>query len=158
MNKVMQILLVLLISVAASNTFAAAKASDSITAVDPYVRAVAPGQTVSAAFMHLSNSSADPISVVNATSPVSKVVELHAHVHEGGMMKMRRIDNIDVPANGKTILEPGGLHIMLIGLHNPLEIDQKVSITLEFSDGSSQTLEAPVRKIMMKGMMKGMKH
>lgn len=158
MNKIMQIVFVMLISVLSSNTFAAAKASESITVIDPYVRAVAPGQTVSAAFMQLENGSAEALSVVNATSTVSKVVELHSHVHEGGMMKMRRIDNIDVPANGKAVLEPGGLHIMLIGLHDELQLDQKVSITLEFSDGSSKTIEAPVRKIMMQGMMKGMKH
>lgn len=158
MNKIMQIVFVMLISVLSSNTFAAAKASESITVIDPYVRAVAPGQTVSAAFMQLDNGSAEALSVVNATSTVSKVVELHSHVHEGGMMKMRRIDNIDVPANGKAVLEPGGLHIMLIGLHDELQLDQKVSITLEFSDGSSKTIEAPVRKIMMQGMMKGMKH
>lgn len=158
MNKIMQIVFIMLISVLSSNTFAAAKASESITVIDPYVRAVAPGQTVSAAFMQLENGSAEALSVVNATSTVSKVVELHSHVHEGGMMKMRRIDNIDVPANGKAVLEPGGLHIMLIGLHDELQLDQKVSITLEFSDGSSKTIEAPVRKIMMQGMMKGMKH
>lgn len=126
----------------------------NVTVDDPYVRDVAPGQTVSAAFLQLNNTSAETRYIVNATSAVSKVVELHAHVHENGMMKMRRIEEIEIPANGKTVLEPGGLHIMLIGLHKPLKIDQKVSITLEFKNGNSQTVEAPVRKIMMPGMMK----
>lgn len=133
-------------------------ASDDVTIIDPYVRAVPPGQTVSAAFLQLENKSVETRYVVNATSDVSRVVELHSHVHENGMMKMRQIDSIEIPANGKTTLEPGGLHIMLIGLHEPLKLDQKVTITLEFKNGSSQTIEAPVRKIMMKGMMKDMKH
>ncbi|MCW8929001.1 MAG: copper chaperone PCu(A)C [Gammaproteobacteria bacterium] len=127
-------------------------ASD-VSIIDPYVRAVPPGQTVSAAFLQLENSSGNTHYIVNASSPVSKVVELHSHVHENGMMKMRQVESIEIPANGKTVLEPGGLHIMLIGLHDTLKIDQKVAITLEFKDGSSQVIEAPVRKIMMKGMM-----
>ncbi len=129
-------------------------ADDDVSIIDPYVRAVAPGQTVSAAFLQLENKSAETRTIVNAVSPISKVVELHSHIHENGMMKMRRIDSIEIPAHGKTVLKPGGLHIMLIGLHKPLKLDQKVSITLEFKNGSSQTIEAPVRKIMMPGMMK----
>jgi copper(I)-binding protein len=154
MNKVVQMMFVFLALAATSTLFAAGKASDSVTVSDPYVRAVPPGQTISAAFMQLENSSASILSIVNATSDVAKVVELHAHVHEDGMMKMRRVDTIDVPANGKAVLQPGGLHIMLIDLHEDLKLDQKVSLTLEFSDGSTTVVEAPVRKIMMKGMMK----
>ena len=156
MNRLMQIFLVVLTMSLTGPVFSAS-ASDSVSVVDPYVRMVPPGQTVSAAFMTLKNASA-ATAVVNAKSTVSKVVELHTHTHEDGMMMMRRIDKIDLPANGETVLKPGGLHIMLIGLHEGLQLDQKVSITLEFADGSSKVIEAPVRKIMMKGMMKGMKH
>lgn len=134
-------------------TTSSAIASD-ISIIDPYVRDVAPGQTVSAAFMQIENSSDKTRFVVNAKSSISKVVELHSHVHENGMMKMRRIESIEVPANGKAVLEPGGLHIMLINLNDDLKIDQQVAITLEFKDGSTQEIMAPVRKIMMKGMMK----
>ena len=132
------------------NLFAA---GNDVNIIDPYVRAVPPGQNVSAAFLQLENTSAETRTITNAVSSISRVVELHSHVHENGMMKMRRVDSIEIPANGKTVLEPGGLHIMLIGLHKPLKLDQKVSITLEFKNGSSQTIEAPVRKIMMPGMM-----
>lgn len=149
------VLISLVFSGALFFTMSSAMASD-ISIIDPYVRAVPPGQTVSAAFLQIENNSDKPRFLVNAASPVSRVVELHSHVHEDGMMKMRRVDAIEIPANGKTVLEPGGLHIMLIDLHDTLKLDQKVAITLEFKDGSSQTIEAPVRKIMMKGMMKGM--
>ncbi len=156
MKKLMHLLFLLLAFTLSSNGIAATAASDSVTVIDPYVRAVPPGQTVSAAFMQLENTSGIMIAVVNAASPVSKVVELHTHTHENGMMKMRRVEKIDIPANGKTVLKPGGLHIMLIDLHEPLKVDQKVPVTLEFEDGSRKTIEAPVRKIMMKGMMKNM--
>ncbi len=131
-----------------------AMAENGISIVDPYVRAVPPGQTVSAAFLQIENSTDKVRFIVNAASPVSRVVELHSHVHEDGMMKMRKVEAIEIPAKGKTVLKPGGLHIMLIDLHDKLEIDQKVAITLEFKDGSQQSIEAPVRKIIMPGMMK----
>ncbi len=131
-----------------------AAAAGDIAIIDPYVRAIPPGQTVSAAFLQIENNSEKARFIINATSPVSRVVELHSHVHENGMMKMRRVEAIEIPAMGKTVLKPGGLHIMLIDLHDSLKLDQKVSITLEFKDGTQQNFEAPVRKIMMKGMMK----
>jgi periplasmic copper chaperone A len=131
-----------------------AKASDDVSAGNPYVRAVPPGQPNSAAFMKFTNSSDKAHSIINAKSDVAAIVELHTHTHKDGMMQMRRVDKIDIPANGSTTLQPGGLHIMLIKLHGGLKIDQQVKVTLEFADGSSKEVTAPVKKIMMKGMMK----
>ena len=136
----------------------AGTATQDIKINDPYARAVPPGQPNSAVFMQLLNTSKNDHAIINASSNASKIVELHTHTHEGGMMKMRRIDRIDIPANGSTSLQPGGLHIMLIQLHDGLKPGQNISLTIEFEDGSKTTIQAPVRKIMMKGMMKHMKH
>lgn len=135
-------------------TYSAPLASDTITVNEAYIRAVPAGQTVTAAFMQLENTSDVNRTIVNASSPEARMVELHAHIHEQGMMKMRRLESLVIPAGDKTVLQPGGLHIMMIGLHQPLKLDQKVSLTLEFADGSSKTITAPVRKIMMQDMMK----
>jgi len=151
------VLVVFVLALFSSHLSAATKAADSIMVHDPYVRAVPPGQPNSAAFMHLKNSSNMAHAIVTASSDVAEVVELHTHTNENGMMKMRRIEKIDIAANGEAMLKPGGLHIMLIGLKQGLKLDQKVAITLEFEDGSKKTITAPVRKIKM-GMMKGMKH
>ncbi len=141
-----------------SHLQANSQASDEISIVDPYVRAVPPGQKISAAFLQLDNASDSMQSIVSASSPAAEVVELHTHIHDNGMMKMRRIEKIDIPAKGKTLLKPGGLHIMLIDLKNNLKLGQEVSVTLKFSDGSEKTFSAPVRKIQMPGMMKKMQH
>lgn len=144
-----------LISIVMANmTYSATMASDSITVREAYIRAVPAGQTVTAAFMQLENSSDVKRIIVNASSPESRVVELHEHIHEQGMMKMRRLESLVIPASDKTILQPGGLHIMMIGLHQPLKLGQNVTLTLEFADGSSKTISAPVRKISMQDMMK----
>jgi len=126
----------------------------SIEVKNPYVRAVPPGQQNSASFMQLINKSDQLINLISANSTIAKVVELHTHTMHNGMMQMRQIEKISIPANNKTILKPGGLHVMLIGLNDELKIGQIVDIQLNFSDGSQQIIKAPVKKVMMKGMMK----
>ena len=125
-----------------------------VTIDDPYVRAIPPGQTISAAFLTLINQSNKTIDLVKATSDRAKNVELHEHLHEDGMMKMRQVAKISVAANGKTELKPGGYHIMLIGLVKPIKPKDIITINLEFSDGSKQEIKADVRKIMMGSMAK----
>lgn len=133
-------------------TCSAAFAGGHVMIGDPYVRAVPPGQPNSAAFMTLMNHGDKARSIVEAKSPAAKVVELHTHTMEGGMMKMRRIDKIDIPAQGSTVLEPGGLHVMLIGLAQDLKVGGKVAVTLVFANGDEEKVEAPVRKIEMMQM------
>ncbi|OUU57331.1 MAG: copper chaperone PCu(A)C [Candidatus Thioglobus sp.] len=111
----------------------------------PTVRMVPPGQSVSAAFMILHNHGMKDRSVVAAYSDVADVVELHNHITEDGMMKMRRVDAIVVPGHGEVVLQPGGFHMMLIGLTRSLEMGEKVAIELEFADGKRLSFEAPVQ-------------
>lgn len=127
-------------------------ASD-IEVKDAYVRATPPGLPNSAAFMTVENNTDKDIAIVKATSNVSKVVELHTHSMKDGVMKMYQVPKVDIPANGKTELKPGGFHVMLIGLHKPLKVGEEVTYTLEFSNGESTTITAPI-KTVMGGMMK----
>jgi len=130
-------------------TAVAEDAAQEMTVESPYVRAVPPGQPNSAAFMVLRNNGAAPHALVAASSPAAQTVELHTHVNENGMMMMRPVARIDVAAGGETPLQPGGFHVMFIGLTGPLVPDAMVPITLTYEDGSSQTVEAPVRKLQM---------
>lgn len=124
---------------------------------DARVRAVPPGQKMTGAFMDIKNSGSD-LQVISAESSISKVVELHTHIKDGEVMRMRKVPTIDLPANSTTRLKPGGLHVMFIGLKETLNVDQKIDLKLNFSDGSSQTLEVPVKMIQKPGMKKEMKH
>ena len=114
-----------------------------------YVRAVPPGQPNSASFMALHNGDSREHALVGAKSPAAKVVELHTHNMVDGMMQMRPVDKIDLPAGATTSLQPGGFHVMLIGLQQPLVPDQAVPLTLVFDDGSEAKVSAPVRKLQM---------
>ncbi len=129
-----------------------------VTVEEPYVRAVPPGQTNSAAFMVLKNEGDTNVALYKATSEIADAVELHEHVKDNDMMVMRQVPQINVVANSDTALKPGGYHVMLIGLKAAIKPGDIIDINLEFDDGTSQTIKAEVRKIDM-GMMKkkGMK-
>lgn len=132
---------------------ASALLASEIKVENPYVRATPPNLPNSAAFMTLKNSSNEAISIVNANSNVSKVVELHTHTMKDGVMKMTQIPKIEVPAKGETVLKPGGLHIMFIGLYKPLKKGEEVELTIVLSNGEKQTITAPIKTVMG-----GMKH
>jgi copper(I)-binding protein len=128
----------------------------AITIEAPYARAVPDGTPASAAFMLIKNAGEQDIKLIKASSPVAEVVELHTHEMKDGMMQMRRVENIAVAANSQTELKPGGYHIMLIQLKQALVVDEKVAVTLEFDDGTTKTIEAPVKNVA--GMMKHQHH
>ena len=119
-------------------------------AVDaPYVRLVPPNAPASGAFMVISNHGSSDRQLVKAESPAARIVELHTHVSEAGVMKMRQVPSIEIKAHGQAQLKPGSLHIMLIELKQPLKEGDNVPITLNFDDGTRLQLEAPVQKIAM---------
>jgi hypothetical protein len=126
----------------------AAGAADNISVVDPYVRMAPPGAMATGAFMVLKNNGDKDVKLVKAANPASKLTELHTHINEGGVMKMRPVAAIDIKAKGEALLQPGGLHVMLIDLKEPMKDGEKIAITLGFDDGSSKEISAPVRRPM----------
>jgi len=127
----------------------AGTAAEEVMAHDPYVRGVPPGQPNSAAFMQLMNGGQSAHALVAAESPAAGTVELHTHTMKDGMMMMRKVEKIDLPAGETTALQPGGFHVMLINLKQELKPDEKVEVTLVFEDDSKQKIEAPVRSMQM---------
>ena len=123
----------------------AAQADVSVS--DAWVRGTVPGQKVTGAFMQI--TSAADTSLVAVTSPVAKVVEIHSMSHEGGVMKMRRIEAIPVPAGKPVELGPGGYHVMLMDVSQPLKEGEQVPLTLTFADKAgnrtTQSVSATVR-------------
>ncbi len=119
-----------------------------ISVDSPYVREVPPGQMTSASFLTLTNSTDKEISLIKVTSDVAKNIELHEHIHEDGMMSMRQVTKVLIPANGKITLKPGGFHIMLIGLTRKIKAGDIIDLGLEFDNKEKQTIKAEVKKII----------
>ena len=128
---------------------------------DAWVRGTTPAQKATGAFMELNSS--DAATLVSAASPVAGVVEIHTMKMEDGVMKMRQIPKLDLPAGKGIKLQPGGNHVMLMDLKQQLKKGDVVPITLkiEGKDKQVQTLEikAEVRDLAAPATMDhGHKH
>jgi periplasmic copper chaperone A len=122
----------------------AALAAD-ITVDDPFARASAGPAKAGAAFMTLKNTGPTGDVLTGASAPVAQQAELHAHIKDGDVMRMREVEQVDVPAGGTVRLEPGGLHVMLIGLKAPLKEGETFPLTLTFAKAGTMTVQVPVK-------------
>jgi copper(I)-binding protein len=122
-----------------------ARAGDAIDVADAWLRGVPPGQDKSAAYMTLVNTSASPHTVVEVSSPQARAVEIHESWQADGMWRMRRLAELPVPAGGKTLLQPGGVHLMVFGLVDTLGHGEKISFQLRLDNGETVLVEAEVR-------------
>jgi hypothetical protein len=99
----------------------------------------------SAAYMTLVNESDTPDALIRASTDAAETVELHTVVMEDGVMMMRPVSQIDLPASGEAELRPGGLHVMLLGITDDLEEGETVDLTLTFENAGEMNISAPVR-------------
>ena len=135
---------------------AAAQAGDELVIRDAWVPEAPPTAPAMAAYMVLENGSDEPRAIRSAEAPGFDRVELHLSKMEDGLAKMIEQDRIVVPANGEQALEPGGYHIMLIGIQERRLAGDVVPVTLHFENGETRVVDAPVKKRTMGGH--GMHH
>ncbi|WP_407319446.1 copper chaperone PCu(A)C [Isoptericola halotolerans] len=130
---------------AAASETSAAPAGDSVTINDAWVKAADSGMT--AAFGELVHNGSADATVVSATTEASSALELHETVeNDAGEMVMREVEGgFVIPAGQELDLEPGGNHIMLMDLTDPLQAGEEVTFTLTFSDDSTYEFTAPVK-------------
>ena len=129
--------------------FAAFPVMAQVTVKDPWVRATVAAQKATGAFMQI--TSAQDARLVEASSPVAGVVEVHEMVMDKDVMKMRAVKGLDLPA-GKTVeLKPGGYHVMLMDLKEQMKEGATVAVTLvvEGKDKKRSAIEvkAPVKPL-----------
>lgn len=129
-----------------SKAFAHEVKLDDLTIGHPWARASAGPVRNGAAYLTVHNAGAED-SLVAVAGDVAERIELHVNLMEGDVMKMRRVDAIDVPAGGMAALEPGSFHIMLIGLAQPLEEGQRFPLTLIFRNAGEVTVEVAVEAV-----------
>lgn len=114
---------------------------------DAWVRPTVPGQSGTGAFMKLTAHAGQRL--VGVTTPVAAVAEVHEMKMEGDTMRMRAVAGLDLPAHKTVELKPGGYHLMLMDLKQPIAQDTTVPLTLQFQDAqgakSTLSLNAPVR-------------
>ncbi|MFO1428645.1 MAG: copper chaperone PCu(A)C [Candidatus Competibacteraceae bacterium] len=112
----------------------------------PWARETPPTATNGAVYMTLLNRGDQPDRLVEASGEVAKTIELHTHSMEGNQMKMRPVASIEVEPGKPTVLKPGGLHIMLLDLKQPLVAGQHFPLTLHFEKAGNISVEVTVSK------------
>jgi hypothetical protein len=100
-----------------------------------------------AAYVTIVNNGAEPDRLLRADSPRAGKTELHTMTMEGDIMRMRQVQDIEVPAKGRVEMRPGeGLHIMLIGLKAPLTAGERFPLSLEFARSGKIEVTVEVQK------------
>ena len=121
-----------------------------------WARATVQGQKATGAFMKL--TAPQPTQLVAVSTPVAGVAEIHEMKMDGGVMKMRAVPALDLPANQSVELKPGSYHLMLMDLKAPLAKDASVSLTLTFQDAKGVESKQQITLPVSTGMPQGAAH
>ncbi|SEL07004.1 copper chaperone PCu(A)C [Halomonas daqiaonensis] len=127
--------------------FITAAQAQSLTIDQAQVRAVPPGSPTTVAFMNLTNPGEMDLALLGGSSPLAGNLELHNHVMVDGVMQMRQVEAIPVPAGETVRLAPGGWHMMLFELARIPREGEHVELTLTLDNGETLSVEAPVRRV-----------
>ncbi len=107
-----------------------------------FTRATLPNAPVAGGFLTLTNKGAEDDRLVSVTTPIAAMGQIHEMAMEGDVMKMRQLkDGIVVPAGETVVLEPGGYHLMFMGLNGPVVEGTSVAVTLTFEKAGAITVD-----------------
>ncbi len=123
------------------------RSSNGVTITQPWVRATPGGSTLTAGFMEIKTAAGVSDKLVAASSPVAGRVEVHTHIKEGDVMKMRRLESVELKPGETRVLAPSGDHVMLFDLKAPLKVGDVVKLTLTFEKAGPVEVEAKVEPI-----------
>jgi periplasmic copper chaperone A len=125
---------------AALTTAVAAQAQVKVD--QAWARPTVAGQQGGGGFLSMSSPMADRL--ISGSTPLAERFELHTMAMKGDVMEMRQVDAIELPAGQTVQLKPGGLHVMFIGLKQPLALGSKVPVTLKFEKAGEVKVEFDV--------------
>lgn len=124
-----------------ANTIAVGK----LDVTDAHLRATPPNAKVAAGYLTIRNGGDEPDRLTGGSADFADKVEVHEMTMDGGVMKMRPLeDGLEIAPGGTAELRPGGYHLMFIGLSDALDEGQTKSVTLTFEKAGTVTLEMPV--------------
>jgi hypothetical protein len=129
-----------------------------VSVSEAWSRATAPGQEVG--MVGLVITSQKDARIVAVTSPASETAEIHTMSMDNGVMKMRQLENLPLTAKKPATLGPGGDHLMLIGLKQPLKAGETVALTLtvQFADKSTEKINVTAQIRALTAMQNKYQH
>ena len=147
MKHLIQSLLIATFLLSCSSNMAIAAEDSTINVHQAWARTTAPGQDVGAVYLMI--VSKKDTSLVSINTDIAEHAQIHSMSMDNGIMKMRELESLPIPAGKMVSLSPGGIHLMLVGLKKPLKAGEKIALTLEFKDVtgklSSVNITAPIQ-------------
>lgn len=122
------------------------RAGDALKVEEPHVRVTIPGRPA-AGYMTVKNSGTTADAITAASSPLAKRIELHEHSMDGGIMRMRQVEQVEVPAAGEVVFSSGGYHLMISGLDKSVKPGDALPVTLTLKSGKNIEVDYHVGKV-----------
>ena len=124
-----------------------ASAEPAVDVRQAWSRASTPNAKIGVVYLTIKAHAKSGDRLLGATSLAAKSVEIHTHVKDGDIMRVRRIESVELPKGGKLIFAPSTYHLMLIGLKQPLIVDDELPVTLTFEHAGQITVLVRVRPL-----------
>ena len=137
--KIVSALLLLVIGCGQEHT------GDPIVVRDAWIREPPP-RSPAAGYLVVENRGGESVELVAVATEAAEQTEIHVMEYKNDRMTMRRVEGLQVPAGGEVALKPGGAHLMLMELRQPLRDGDEVELVLRFGDGTERRTQVPVRK------------
>ena len=117
---------------------------DDLVIEQPWARASIGTNRPAAAYLTIRNEGTEDDALLAVSTPLSGIAEVHAMSMKDGVMRMGPAGPVEIPAGGKVLLAPGGLHIMMMKLQKALIKGKTIEITLSFKRSGKITVTAPI--------------
>lgn len=122
-----------------------------ISVQQAWARATPPGASNGAVYLTIRNSGAADSLIGASNNALAEKVEIHTHQNDNGVMRMRQVPKVNIPAQSTLTFKPHGNHVMLIGLKQPLALGDKLPLTLRFKLAGEVKTEVTVGAIDAEG-------
>lgn len=127
--------------------FTTANAEPAVEVGQAWSRASTPNAKIGIVYLTIKAHAKSGDRLLSVTSLAAKQVEIHTHIKDGDIMRMRRVESVELPKGGKLVFAPGSYHLMLIGLKQPLMVDDELPVTLTFEHAGQITVLVRVRQL-----------
>ncbi|MEZ6022823.1 MAG: copper chaperone PCu(A)C [Hyphomonadaceae bacterium] len=119
--------------------------ADTLTLSGPWAAPTPNGVDVSAGYVTIRNGTAEADTLIAVSTPRATRSEIHQMSMDGGVMRMRAMERLEVPAGGEVALAPGGMHLMFFGVSEPFVQGETIPVTLTFEHAGDVDLQMQVR-------------
>jgi len=126
---------------------AALPAAAQVEIDQPWARATTPGAKLAGGYMVIRNQASAPDRLIGLSSPAAARVEMHVHLMENNIARMRHVPGYEVPAKGRFELKPGGAHLMFMRIRQPFNEGDKIPVTLKFERAGEVQVEFHVGRL-----------